>query len=91
MSSALTRCYTENNGVKGLTFVPATNEEVAEVMSLGDDAIAPLASYVDAKLNADFTQLFAVRFLADQTAPAHFLHSYGPSGVIIGTLQERSP
>jgi hypothetical protein len=72
MSSALTRCYTENNGVKGLTFVPATNEEVAEVMSLGDDAIAPLASYIDAKLNADFTQLFAVRFLADLNSPDTF-------------------
>jgi hypothetical protein len=73
MSSALARCFSRNDGVvKGLTFVPPTNEEVVEVKSLGDDAIAPLASYVDAKSKDDFTQLFAVRFLMALHSPDTF-------------------
>jgi len=63
MSSAFARCHSERNGVKGLSFVPPTTEEMAEVVSMGDDAIAPLASYFDAEPNGGFLQLFAVKFL----------------------------
>lgn len=72
MSSALARCHSEHDGIKSLSFVPPTNEEVAEVTAWGDDAIAPLASYVDSKPNDGFTQLFAVRFLMALHSPDTF-------------------
>ena len=63
MTTALSRCYSTVNGVKAITFVPATNQEFAEVKGLGQDAVAPLAKYVDLQPADGFTQLFAVRFL----------------------------
>ena len=63
MAAALSRCYFTVDGVKGITFVPPTNEEVAEVKALGQGAVAPLAGYLDLQQKNGLTQLFAVRFL----------------------------
>lgn len=64
MAAALARCYSVTaDGVKTITFMPPTNEEVAEVKTLGPKAIAPLARYLDLKQKNGLTQLFAVRFL----------------------------
>jgi len=63
MTPALARCYSTVDGIKRITFEPATNEEFAEVKALGQKAVAPLARYVDLRPKNDFTQLFAVKFL----------------------------
>ncbi len=63
MTTALSRCYSTTNVVRMITFVPPTNEEVAEVKALGQKAVAPLAKYLDLERKNGFTQLFAVRFL----------------------------
>ena len=63
MATALSRCYSTVNGVKRITFEPATNQEFAEVKELGEKAVAPLAKYLDLPQKNGFTQLFAVKFL----------------------------
>jgi hypothetical protein len=63
MATALARCYSTVNGVKRISFEPATNQEFAEVEALGQKAVAPLAKYVDLRPQNGFTQLFAVKFL----------------------------
>ena len=63
MTTALSRCYSTVNGVKRITFEPATNQEFAEVESLGQKAVAPLARYLDLEPRNGLTQLFAVKFL----------------------------
>ena len=63
MTTALSRCYSTVNGVKRITFEPATNQEFAEVKALGQNAVAPLAKYLDLQPKNDVTQLFAVKFL----------------------------
>jgi uncharacterized membrane protein YqgA involved in biofilm formation len=63
MTTALSRCYSTVNGVKRITFEPATNEEFAEVKALGQEAVAPLARYLDLQEKNGLTQLFAVKFL----------------------------
>ncbi len=64
MATALARCYsTTPDGLKSITFVPATNEEFAQVKTLGQKAIVPLAKYLDLQSKNGFTQLFAVKFL----------------------------
>jgi len=63
MTTALSRCYSTVNGVKRITFEPPTNQEFAEVKALGQEAVAPLAKYLDLQPKNDLTQLFAVKFL----------------------------
>src|SRR5467141_510311 len=63
ITTALSRCYSTVNGVKRITFEPATNQEFAEVEALGQKAVAPLAKYLDLQPKNDLTQLFAVKFL----------------------------
>src|SRR5712664_3366513 len=63
MTTALSRCYSTVNGVKRISFEPATNQEFAEVEALGQKAVAPLAKYLDLQPKNDLTQLFAVKFL----------------------------
>jgi len=63
MATALSRCYSTVNGVKRISFEPATNEEFAQVKALGQKAIVPLGRYVDLRPQNGFTQLFAVKFL----------------------------
>ena len=63
MATALSRCYSAVNGVKRISFEPATNEEFAQVKALGQKAIVPLGRYVDLRPQNGFTQLFAVKFL----------------------------
>jgi uncharacterized membrane protein YqgA involved in biofilm formation len=63
MTTALSRCYSTVNGVKRITFEPATNQEFAEVEALGQKAVAPLAKYLDLQPKNGLTQLFAVKFL----------------------------
>jgi hypothetical protein len=63
MTTALSRCYSTVNGVRRISFEPATNQEFAEVKALGQKAVAPLARYLDLQPKNDFTQLFAVKFL----------------------------
>jgi hypothetical protein len=63
MTAALSRCYSTVNGVKRITFEPPTNQEFAEVKALGEEAVAPLAKYLDLQPKNGFTQLFAVKFL----------------------------
>ena len=63
MTTALSRCYSTVDGVKRITFEPATNQEFAEVKALGQEAVAPLARYLDLQQKNGFTQLFAVKFL----------------------------
>ena len=63
MTTALSRCYSTVNGVKRITFEPATNQEFAEVKALGQNAVGPLAKYLDLQPKNDLTQLFAVKFL----------------------------
>src|SRR5713101_3027113 len=63
MTTALSRCYSTVNGVKRITFEPATNQEFAEVEALGQKAVAPLARYLDLQPKNGFTQLYAVNFL----------------------------
>jgi hypothetical protein len=65
IAADLSRCHSSVNGVRKISFVPSTNAEVAEIRSLGVEAIPPLATYLDIEPNDGFTQLFAVRFLAD--------------------------
>jgi hypothetical protein len=63
MTTALSSCYSTANGVKRITFEPATNQEFAEVEPLGQKAVAPLARYLDLQPKNGFTQLYAVNFL----------------------------
>ena len=70
MSAALSRCYSQVNGVRRITFVPATNGEVAQVKAVGDDAVAPLAGYLETTPRDGFTQLFAVKFLVAVGTPS---------------------
>ncbi len=63
MTAALSRCYSTVNGVKRITFEPATNQEFAEVKALGQDAVAPLARYLGLQSKNGFTQLYTVKFL----------------------------
>ena len=72
MTTALSRCYSTVEGVKGnghkwfshrISFEPATNQEFAEVKELGEKAVAPLAKYLDLQPKNDLTQLYAVKFL----------------------------
>lgn len=63
MATALSRCYSTVNGVNRITFVPPTNQEFSEVKALGEEAVAPLAKYLDLEPKNGFTQLFAVKFL----------------------------
>jgi hypothetical protein len=63
MTTALSRCYSTVNGVKRISFEPATNQEFAKVEALGQKAVAPLAKYLDLQPKNGFTQLFAVKFL----------------------------
>src|SRR5258708_30967860 len=63
MTTALSRCYSTVNGVKRITFEPATNQEVAEVKAPRQEAVAPLARYLDLQQKNGLTQLFAVKFL----------------------------
>lgn len=63
MTTVLSRCHSTVNGVKAITFVPATNNEVAEVRALGEKAVPRLALYLDLKRKDGLTQLFAVKFL----------------------------
>jgi hypothetical protein len=63
MTTALSRCYSNIDGVKRITFEPATSDEFAKVKALGEAAVAPLAEYIDLKSKNGFTQLFAVKFL----------------------------
>ena len=63
MATALSRCYSTVNGVKRITFEPATNQEFTEVRALGQKAVAPLAKYLDLQTKNGLTQLFAVKFL----------------------------
>jgi hypothetical protein len=63
MTTALSRCYSTVNGVKRITFEPATNQEFAEVEGLGQKAVEPLAKYLDLQPKNGLTQLFAVKFL----------------------------
>src|SRR5437762_4416310 len=64
MATALARCYsTDTDGFKRIDFIPATNDEFAQVKALGQKAIVPLARYLDLETKNGFTQLFAVKFL----------------------------
>jgi hypothetical protein len=63
MTTALSRCYSTVNGVKRITFGSPTNREFAEVKALGQEAVAPLARYLDLQPKNGLTQLFAVKFL----------------------------
>jgi hypothetical protein len=63
MTAALSRCYSTVNGVRRIAFEPATNEEVAEVKALGEEAIGPLSTYIDLKPRDDLSQLLAVKLL----------------------------
>lgn len=62
MAADISRCHSSVNGVKMISFVPPTDAEVAQIRSLGIEAIPPLAAYLDLKSNDGFTQLFAVGF-----------------------------
>src|SRR5882762_5182372 len=70
MATALSRCYSTVNGVKRISFEPATNEEFAQVKALGQKAIVPLARYVDLRPQNGFTQLYAVKFLMGIGGPS---------------------
>jgi hypothetical protein len=70
MSAAIARCYSEVKGIRRITFVPATDSEIAQVKALGDDALAPLGEYLEMTPPDGFTQLFAVRFLAHVGTPS---------------------
>lgn len=63
MTAALSRCYSTVNGVRRITFEPVRDQEVAEVKALGQEAVAPLARYLDLVTKNGFTQLYAVQFL----------------------------
>ena len=63
MTTALSRCYSTVNGVKRITFESPTNQEFAEVKALGQEAVAPLARYLDLQSKNGFTQLYTVKFL----------------------------
>jgi hypothetical protein len=63
MTTALSRCYSTVNGVKRITFEPATDQEFAEVKALGQKAVPPLARYLDLQPKNGLTQLFAVKFV----------------------------
>ncbi len=62
MTTALSPCYSTVNGVKRITFESPTNQEFAEVKALGQEAVAPLARYLDLQPKNGFTQLFAVSY-----------------------------
>ncbi len=63
MTTALSPCYSTVNGVKRITFESPTNQEFAKVKALGQEAVAPLARYLDLQPKNGFTQLFAVKLL----------------------------
>lgn len=72
MTTALSRCYSTVDGVRRISFVSPTNEEFAEVEALGQEAIVPLARYLDLQQKNGFTQLFAVKFLIAIGGPSTF-------------------
>ena len=63
MAADFSRCHTTVDGIKAISFVPSTNEEIAEIKALGEATVDPLAKYLDADPKDGFTELFAVRFL----------------------------
>lgn len=73
MATALARCYSTNpSGLKRIEFIPATNEEFAQVKALGQKAVEPLAKYLDLQTKNGFTQFFAVKFLMAIGGPSTF-------------------
>lgn len=47
MATDPSRCHSSVNGVKMISFVPPTDAEIAEMRSLGIEAIPPLADYLN--------------------------------------------
>jgi hypothetical protein len=74
MTTALSRCFSSVDGVKRISFVPATSDETAEIKEIGRDAVAQLASYLDMQQKDGLTQLLAVKFLIAIGAS----ETYGP-------------
>lgn len=70
MATALSRCYSEVNGIKRISFEPATNQEFDQIKTLGQEAVAPLARYLDLEPKNGLTQLFAVKFLVAIGGPS---------------------
>jgi hypothetical protein len=73
MAADLARCSSSVNGVRLFSYAPSSGTEVAQIQSLGKDAIPPLAAYIRRKHKDGFTQLLAVAFLADIGGPATFV------------------
>jgi hypothetical protein len=63
MAVALSRCYSNIDGVKRISFEPATKDEFSQISVLGEKGILPLAKYLDLRDKDGFTQLFAVKFI----------------------------
>jgi hypothetical protein len=70
MAAVPARCHRTVNGVRMITFIPASDDEFETIKSLGSGAIEPLSTYLDAKVPDGFTQLFAVKFLTALRDPA---------------------
>lgn len=73
MAADLLRCSSSVDRVKVFSFAPSSDAEIAQIKSLGTDAIPALAAYVEREPKDGFTQLFATRFLADIRGPATFV------------------
>lgn len=72
MAAVLAHCHMKAAGVEMITFIPPSNEEFETIKSLGSAAIEPLSTYLDAKPDGGFTQLFAVKFLTALRNPSAF-------------------
>ena len=70
MAAVLVRWHFKADGVEAMTFMPPGNDEIETIKSLGSAAIEPLSTYLDARVDGGFSQLFAVRFLSALRNPA---------------------
>jgi hypothetical protein len=71
MAAALARCRSKTtDGVEAFTFIPPNNDEIETIKSLGSAAVEPLSTYVQAKVDCGFAELFALKFLTALRNPA---------------------
>ena len=70
IETALARCYSSIDGIKRITVIPPTDDELDRIESLGDSAVAPLSAYIDLSQKGGLMQWFAVQFLTAIASPS---------------------
>jgi len=73
MSRVLSRSHSiTSDGVEEVSWAPPTKEDVAEIKGLGEEAVMPLARYLQTEKKDGFAELLAVKFLIIIGTPSTF-------------------